>query len=182
MTTKEKILKTALKLFAKQGIAKTSTAQITKEVGIAEGTLFVHFKTKQALVDSIYLDIKQRSILKFCSLLKEDGSAEENVRIIAKNITEYFLKNYEELIFMEIVDKDPIISKVVMDIAKEGYAPLVKMMRKWRDQGDFKRVDLEFLQAVIWNLIMLTVKDCKVKNKKSVSKTQIDLIWDAIKK
>ena len=61
MNTKEKILKSAQKLFVAQGVDKTSTAQICKEVGIASGTLFVHFKTKQDLIDAIYLQKKQQA-------------------------------------------------------------------------------------------------------------------------
>jgi len=40
MTKKEKILEAALELFARQGVDKTSTAEITKKAGVAEGKLF----------------------------------------------------------------------------------------------------------------------------------------------
>ena len=55
LSTKDKIQKSALKLFAKQGVKNTSTAQITKDAGVASGTLFVHYKSKQVLIDSLYL-------------------------------------------------------------------------------------------------------------------------------
>lgn len=59
MTNKEKMLKSALRLFAKQGIDKTSTAKITQAVGVSSGALFVHFKTKQDLLDTLYLKLKK---------------------------------------------------------------------------------------------------------------------------
>jgi AcrR family transcriptional regulator len=49
LSTKDKIYQSALDLFASQGIQSTSTAQISKKAGVASGTLFVHFKSKQEL-------------------------------------------------------------------------------------------------------------------------------------
>jgi AcrR family transcriptional regulator len=47
--TKERILKVALAFFRKQGLEKTTTRQISDKAGIAEGTLFNYFKTKEDL-------------------------------------------------------------------------------------------------------------------------------------
>src|SRR5215469_6511149 len=47
--TREAILRAALELFAKQGFYKTTTKAISRKAGIAEGTLFNYFKTKEDL-------------------------------------------------------------------------------------------------------------------------------------
>jgi AcrR family transcriptional regulator len=47
--TKEKILAAALALFRENGFDGTTTRQISKKAGIAEGTLFNYFKTKEDL-------------------------------------------------------------------------------------------------------------------------------------
>ena len=47
--TKEKILAAALGLFRENGLEGTTTKQISKKAGIAEGTLFNYFKTKEDL-------------------------------------------------------------------------------------------------------------------------------------
>jgi AcrR family transcriptional regulator len=47
--TKERILIAALKLFREKGLEATTTRQISKMAGIAEGTLFNYFKTKEDL-------------------------------------------------------------------------------------------------------------------------------------
>jgi len=49
LTTRERILEAALKLFNENGYAATSQIDIAKEVGIAKGNLTYHFATKQAL-------------------------------------------------------------------------------------------------------------------------------------
>jgi AcrR family transcriptional regulator len=47
--TKERILAAALKLFKEKGLEGTTTKEISKKSGIAEGTLFNYFKTKEDL-------------------------------------------------------------------------------------------------------------------------------------
>jgi AcrR family transcriptional regulator len=53
---REQILGTALKLFAAQGFDATSTRQIAKEAGIAEGLIFHYFPTKASLLTAILED------------------------------------------------------------------------------------------------------------------------------
>src|SRR5215204_7028012 len=50
---REQILKTALGLFAAQGFDATSTRQIAREAGIAEGLIFHYFPTKASLLAAI---------------------------------------------------------------------------------------------------------------------------------
>ena len=53
---REQILATALGLFASQGFDATSTKQIAKEAGIAEGLIFHYFPTKASLLAAILED------------------------------------------------------------------------------------------------------------------------------
>jgi AcrR family transcriptional regulator len=47
--TKRAILQAALKLFAEKGFYRTTTKEIARQAGIAEGTLFNYFETKEDL-------------------------------------------------------------------------------------------------------------------------------------
>jgi len=51
--TREKILKVATELFATQGFDATTTRDIAKTAGIATGTMFNYFKSKEAIVGSL---------------------------------------------------------------------------------------------------------------------------------
>ncbi|MEK9602988.1 MAG: helix-turn-helix domain-containing protein [Flavobacteriaceae bacterium] len=61
MTEKQKeILKSALKLIAKQGYEATSTRSIAQEAGVSEGLIFRHFQNKEGLLTSILKDGQQK--------------------------------------------------------------------------------------------------------------------------
>jgi AcrR family transcriptional regulator len=49
--TRQRILEAAMKLFRSRGFAATTTRDIAQEAGIATGTLFNYFETKEAIVE-----------------------------------------------------------------------------------------------------------------------------------
>lgn len=54
--TRQRIVAASLKLFAHKGIAATTTKDIAAEAGIAEGTIYRHFPSKEAMADEIFLE------------------------------------------------------------------------------------------------------------------------------
>ncbi len=50
LETRQKLLDTALKLFAKRGFEHVSIAQITTTCGVSKGTFYTHFATKYDIV------------------------------------------------------------------------------------------------------------------------------------
>lgn len=53
LKTRETLLRTAAQLFAEQGFLEPSTIDIARDAGIAHGTLFVHFPTRDNLVAEV---------------------------------------------------------------------------------------------------------------------------------
>ncbi|EUJ23817.1 TetR family transcriptional regulator [Listeria grandensis FSL F6-0971] len=60
-----KIVAAAIELFAERGFAATSTSEIAKRAGVAEGTIFRHYKTKKDLLTSITVPIMIDSVAPF---------------------------------------------------------------------------------------------------------------------
>jgi len=52
--TRQRLIRAALELFTTKGYHDTTTAQIAKKAGIAEGTIYRHFASKQQLANEIY--------------------------------------------------------------------------------------------------------------------------------
>ena len=58
--TREKILETALTLFAREGYAGTSMADIAGELGITKGALYRHYAGKRDIFESILRRMEER--------------------------------------------------------------------------------------------------------------------------
>ena len=51
--TKERILESALRLFARDGYEAVSVSMIAGELGMTKGALYKHYKSKRDIFDSI---------------------------------------------------------------------------------------------------------------------------------
>lgn len=52
-TKRERILQSAINVFSEQGLEKTKVADIVKQAGIAQGTFYLYFHSKYALIPAI---------------------------------------------------------------------------------------------------------------------------------
>jgi len=71
MTRKENILHVATKLFSEKGYRNTAISELAKITGVAEGTIFYHFKTKEGLFLAILDNIRQTLIGEFEGFFRE---------------------------------------------------------------------------------------------------------------
>jgi AcrR family transcriptional regulator len=101
MTKREMILQTAMKLFIKKGIHSTSTASIAKKSGVATGTLFHHFKTKEELVNELYTLIFDSLIKYHKEHFKEKKSAYERLKQLWYLNIKWGMKHVEFANFLE---------------------------------------------------------------------------------
>ncbi|MGA2405831.1 MAG: TetR/AcrR family transcriptional regulator [Bacteroidales bacterium] len=80
MEKTRKILDTALKLFVEYGFHGTPTSKIAQEAGVANGTLFNKFATKDDLILVLYVDIKTR----MNEYIAENSTQENSLKEIMK--------------------------------------------------------------------------------------------------
>ena len=60
MNEKERqLIEASIDLFAQEGFWNTPTARIAKHAGVATGTLFNYFESKDRLIDAVYKQLKQ---------------------------------------------------------------------------------------------------------------------------
>ncbi len=71
-TTKEKIFDASVDLFSKKGFSDVSVREIAKEAGIREGSIYNHYKNKEAILDAIINYFK--SEFNKSSLPEEEGA------------------------------------------------------------------------------------------------------------
>ena len=182
LSTKDKIFQSALDLFASQGIQATSTAQISKKAGIASGTLFVHFKSKQELIDTIYISIKKNAFADLDENTPNESSAELQFKEASQKIIKYFLKNYNEFIFLGLVDIDPMVSEEARAIGFKNFEKSLNNMKQLFKEGYFREIDFDLLMEISWSTTETIIKNLKSRNLNRPSESELNVIWDIMKK
>lgn len=90
--TKNKVFETAVKLIKEKGYDNVTISEICKKAGVAKGTFYVHYKSKEDIVkESYYSDMSQFVLEQYKNLILQD----KNMGI--KNKIEKFL--ISELMF-----------------------------------------------------------------------------------
>ncbi len=89
MSKKEAILQTATLLFSKKGFKGTHMAELCDLTGVAEGTIFYHFKNKEELFLTILGELKEDIILEFERYMY-DNEFKSGLNMIEAAISFYF--------------------------------------------------------------------------------------------
>jgi len=80
--TRQRLVRTALELFTTLGYHDTTTAQIAKKAGIAEGTIYRHFTSKQHLVNELH-----RAAQRWATTVVQDAAYDREARTARAQLT-----------------------------------------------------------------------------------------------
>jgi AcrR family transcriptional regulator len=119
MSKRDDILQTATRLFSEKGYRNTAIAELAKMTGVAEGTIFYHFKTKEELFLAILEKLRQTLIGAFESFFSEKTFA-NGLDMIEGSIFYYlYLVGTREELFLilhrydayEMANANPVFGK-----------------------------------------------------------------------
>lgn len=86
--TKKKLYQTAQRLFIEYGVDNVSVDNIVREVGVARGTFYVHFESKDALISALISDYTDKADIDYETFFKdlppETTSSEQLLAIAGK--------------------------------------------------------------------------------------------------
>jgi AcrR family transcriptional regulator len=95
---RERILVAAELLFAKRGVDKVSTRDITTEAGVNVASVNYYFRSKEALTEEIFMRLAQRAtVLRLADLSKYmDAANQEKRSLRLEDLVDCFIRPYFE--------------------------------------------------------------------------------------
>ena len=76
-----RILDAALKVFATRGFYNAKVSEVAREAGVADGTIYLYFESKDALLIALFEDRMQRIIARANDeLARSEGSVLDKIR------------------------------------------------------------------------------------------------------
>ena len=144
IATRKKILESAYLLFSKHGLKQVSIEMITRKAGIAKGTFYVYFKTKNALIAEIgenkviEVDMNYEKIL---DQYIDTVPADELLKLMCQKIISVMIDNvgYEVLSIMYkmLLEKSPEAESVISSNRKV-FELFTKIIEKGVNTGVFR--------------------------------------------
>ena len=95
-TRSRAILATASRLFATRGYSQTTTAEIAREAGVAEGTLYHHFGSKDGIFLTLFDETMEGYLAGIEALLARETTGRETLSAFARFHFHYVSLHREE--------------------------------------------------------------------------------------
>jgi AcrR family transcriptional regulator len=180
------ILEAALKLFTERGFHGTSTAQISKEAGVATGTLFNYFPTKEYLINSLYFEVKGDLSHAMGKDIEVESTFKDKLKKIWSNLVKWGVETQEEFLFVGQFCSSPYITKFTRDEVMKEYVFLHKLVDEGIKTGEIRDFSAELIIAMFYQASR-TVVNFILDSDSSVDENQaledgFRIIWRGIAK
>lgn len=178
---RDAILAAAAELVATQGIG-APTAKIARNAGVAEGTLFTYFATKDELLNALFLRLETELASAMLDSLPEGGDAKARVRHIWDGLIDWGAAHPLELMAIRQLK----VSDRLSEQSRERGRSLFREMRVVLDACLAGRVDPQrtdfYLGSVLGGLVEITLEAIAAspKNHKLFKDAGFDLFWKGI--
>ena len=185
MNRKDQIYKAAFELFNRNGFDKTPTAQIAKEAGVAIGTLFHYFKSKEELINSLYLKCKESMLEKALVGICQDKSYRSKIKHLYVNLLKWGLEYTEEFMFFQQFSNSVHIYDNTRTEGRNKYGVLMNILKEGKEKEILKDLPLDYLLAVTSailasNINYLIANENLINNDEFIDQS-FSVLWDSVK-
>ncbi|MGD1844371.1 MAG: TetR/AcrR family transcriptional regulator [Salibacteraceae bacterium] len=184
MSKRDQIMDAALKLFVQQGLQATPMSQVAREGKTGMGTIYNLFPSKEALVNAIYVRLKEEEAIFVFENFPESASVRERFEFCFGRLTRYFLENPLEFQFIDRFALSPVITETSREVGSRLFEPVIQMLAEGQSQRIIKEVPIRqlayFAMTGCSSLIRLHLADPELELEAAIQ-AQLGLAWDAIK-
>ena len=159
---REAILRAAIKVFAGKGYFNSKVADIAKEAGIADGTVYLYFKSKDEILHSVF----DRAMAEFIEEGKRELAQLENAKDKLRRIAELHLEKLGADREMAIVFQVELrgSTKFMEEFSAAGFAEYLDIIRQTIEEGQKAGVFRKDLKPITCAKIIYGALDEMVTN------------------
>jgi AcrR family transcriptional regulator len=179
------ILDAATRLFAERGLTAAPTSEISRQAGIAEGTLFTYFKTKDDLINALYHQIK----LELADAMMSDFPRKKKVAVRLRHVWDRYVNwgiaNSRQRKVLAQLTVSGVLTPESRDAGSAPFVEFQIMIRDAIEQRVFRNdVPVELISKSLGALVEATI-DLTVSNRskaKQYRDSGFQMFWAGITK
>jgi AcrR family transcriptional regulator len=183
---REAILAAALTLFVRNGFEGAPTSAISKEAGVATGTLFFYFRTKEELVDTLYLGIKEEAAAAMCLGVDDESGVRAKLRRVWINGVRWGTAYPEKLRFMEQFARSGYVSQSAHEAGMAHFVFLQDLVQEGIREGVIRDSDPQLLfcmmAAALSGLISRVTSLDNPHKRDEIMRQGLELVWGGVGK
>lgn len=137
------IIEAAINVFAKQGYYQTTVAQIAREAGVADGTIYLYFKNKEDILLQIFSFRAKQIFDRFYGAVAEAELSEEKLRSLIRNHLDAFQQDRGLAVVFQSesrqVRKSDALTEQINQISKQYRNLIGDIVEKGQDEGCMRK-------------------------------------------
>lgn len=143
LTTEEKILTAAKKIFLTRGMDGARMQDIANEAGINKALLHYYFRSKDQLFEKIFLEVASAFLPKIFAILESNSTLFEKIdRFCNEYISQVMTTPYVPIFILNEINRQPqAFLKKVFGTSKPPVEKLIQQIKKEAKAGIIKPVE-----------------------------------------
>jgi TetR/AcrR family transcriptional regulator len=143
LTTEEKILDAAKKIFLAKGLDGARMQDIADEAGINKAMLHYYFRSKDKLFEQIFTEVAGHFLPKIIAILEAEKTVFEKIEMFCREYIGQVIETpYVPIFILNEINKQPeVFLKKVLNIRKPPVEAFLKQLEREAKQGIIKRTD-----------------------------------------
>jgi AcrR family transcriptional regulator len=154
--TRSRILKSAMRLFAKKGFDGTTTKELAEDAGVAEGTLFRHFTNKKAILIEVatqgWIDLLTDLLTEFSEMGSYKAVAE-----VMKHRMMHMRENVDLLrvCFIEVQFHEDLRDRIQQEVIEKMTDVAEAFFQTAMDQGIYRQINPRLVARVFLGMFTI---------------------------
>lgn len=182
---KQEIVEATLELAAEQGLKNLTTQAIAERVGIAQPTIFRHFRSRDAIFGAVVSWVADHLLQILQQLEQQHAPPDERLRCLLQRQLAFVGKRrgIPRVVFSDRLHvESPALKAAVRDISQHLLARIARLLEEGRDCGCF-RADLDAEQGAryIGALLQGTIMRWSIQDFSYPLEDEAESLWGFIK-
>ena len=183
LTTRQRLLRAGLELYTSTGYRATTTPMIASRAGVAEGTIYRHFESKEALFNEAYRGAQTWAHGLTGEVLDAGEPVEVSLKRLARRFVEAAHRDAPALRMALLPDRGEPLDEPSRESAKEFRGRLQQIVAAGKSDGAVRPGPAE-LWAGVWLSIVTFAAERVCAGEWTPEHAQVglavDAAWDAI--
>ena len=185
MGKQKEILAAALKLFVEFGFHGTPTSKIAKEAGVANGTLFHYYPTKDDLITSLYVSIKLKMAADIESKSEKTDDYKQQFKDQFVNAQHWAIGHPDEFQYVQQFYASPYAALIQSEILQMQLQKTCGDIQKAIDAGVIKPFPVDYIFSLFGSHLFglnqyLKNSKLPVGQQKTLILETFELLWNML--
>jgi AcrR family transcriptional regulator len=182
---RECILSAALELFSEKGFHGTAVPEIAQKAGVAAGTIYRYFESKEAMVNAVYQRHKGMLLASVLDDFPHGGEARVQIHHFISKVLSFAKKHPQAFKFLELHHHAPYLDAGSREVEQN----VISMANAFVEQNErakvLRKAPAGVLASVVWGSVVGLVRAAWENRAELTQKTETafeETIWAAIKR